>query len=277
MKKTLNCNGKLLSLEEAKVMGILNLGDRSFYDGGQYLDLDKAMAQVERMIEDGVDVVDLGPSSSKPGEKISDPEEEIKCIIPIIEGVLKRFPETILSIDSYHAKVVRVGIEAGAHIINDISAGAIDEEMLNTVIDLDVPYIMMHMNGVPENMQKNTNYDNIYKEMIAYFLDRVTYLRNHGVKDIVLDPGFGFGKTIEQNYYLLKHLNVLEMFDLPVLAGLSRKSMIYKLLEIEANDALNGTSVLNLLALQNGASILRVHDVKEAKETIKLYNYFYGV
>ena len=276
-KKTLNIKGKILDLSTPKVMGILNLNDDSFYDGGKFVEQDAAINQVSNLIEAGVDILDIGPSSSKPGQSISDQETELNKVLPLLEIIKKQFPELIISIDTYHAKVAAQCIDNGAHIINDISAGNIDDKMFEVVAEKDVPYIMMHMQGTPENMQENPTYDHLINDIIDYFLEKVSQLRELGVKDIVVDPGFGFGKTMEHNYQILKHLTSFSLLELPLLAGLSRKSMIYKYLETDAKQSLNGTTALNMLALQNGAQILRVHDVKAAKETIKLYNYYNSI
>ena len=251
-------------------MGILNLNQDSFYDGGKYLGQDAIIAQVSKMQTDGMTILDLGPSSSKPGQSISNPADEIKILQETLALILKNFNDLIISVDTYHAKVAHWAINNGAHIINDISAGQIDAKMFEVVKSLNVPYIMMHMKGVPSNMQKQPCYEDLEKEVLDYFVDKVTYLNDQGVKDIVIDPGFGFGKTISDNYRLLKNMNVFKMLDVPILAGVSRKSMIYKVLETTPAEALNGTSVLNILALENGANILRVHDVKEAIECIKI-------
>lgn len=277
VKKTLNCNGKILDLSSPKIMGILNLNQDSFYDGGKYLGQDAIIAQVSKMQTDGMTILDLGPSSSKPGQSISNPADEIKILQETLALILKNFNDLIISVDTYHAKVAHWAINNGAHIINDISAGQIDAKMFEVVKSLNVPYIMMHMKGVPSNMQNQPCYEDLEKEVLDYFVDKVTYLKDQGVKDIVIDPGFGFGKTISDNYRLLKNMNVFKMLDVPILAGVSRKSMIYKVLETTPAEALNGTSVLNILALENGANILRVHDVKQAKETIKLYNYYNSI
>lgn len=276
-KKTLNIKGKILDLSTPKVMGILNLNDDSFYDGGKFVEQDAAINQVSNLIEAGVDILDIGPSSSKPGQSISDQETELNKVLPLLEIIKKQFPELIISIDTYHAKVAAQCINNGAHIINDISAGNIDDKMFEVIADKGVPYIMMHMQGTPENMQENPTYDHLINDIIDYFLEKVSQLRELGVKDIVVDPGFGFGKTMEHNYQILKHLTSFSLLELPLLTGLSRKSMIYKYLETDAKQSLNGTTALNMLALQNGAQILRVHDVKAAKETIKLYNYYNSI
>ena len=258
-------------------MGILNLNNDSFYDGGKFVEQDAAISQVSKLIEAGVDILDIGPSSSKPGQSISDQETELNKVLPLLEIIKKQFPELIISIDTYHAKVAEKCIDNGAHIINDISAGNIDDKMFEVVAEKGVPYIMMHMQGTPENMQDFPEYDHLINDIIDYFLEKVSQLRELGVKDIVVDPGFGFGKTMEHNYQILKHLTSFSLLELPLLAGLSRKSMIYKYLGTDAKQSLNGTIALNMLALKNGAQILRVHDVKAAKETIKLYNYYNSI
>lgn len=272
--KTINCKGKLLDLSVPKVMGILNVTPDSFYDGGRFTSEEKVLVQVEKMLNDGADIIDVGGMSSRPGAEIIKPEQELERVLPVVKLISNTYPESIVSIDTVNAKVAKECIEAGASIINDISAGLIDKSMFKTVAALKVPYILMHMQGLPENMQLNPKYENnIVLEIIDFFSNRIKELEALGITDIIIDPGFGFGKTIEHNYQILKQLNDFSIFDKPILAGLSRKSMIYKPLGISASEALNGTSVLNAFALQNSASILRVHDVKEAKETIKLLSY----
>lgn len=252
-------------------MGILNVTPDSFYDGGQYNEVDNALFQVEKMLEEGADIIDIGGMSSRPGAEIISTDEELQRVVPVVEKIAQKFPESIISIDTIKAKVAKDAIEAGGHIVNDISAGQFDSRFYQTVADLGVPYVLMHMNGSPKTMQVNPNYDNVVTHITDFFIQEVGILRGLGVKDIILDVGFGFGKTIEHNYQLLKQLGDFQIFDLPMMIGISRKSMIYKYLNIEAKDALNGTSVLHLAALQNGGNILRVHDVKAAKEVIQLW------
>ena len=271
MNNLINCKGRLLDLSQPKVMGILNVTPDSFYDGGQYNEVDNALFQVEKMLEEGADIIDIGGMSSRPGAEIISTDEELQRVVPVVEKIAQKFPESIISIDTIKAKVAKDAIEAGGHIVNDISAGQFDSRFYQTVADLGVPYVLMHMNGSPKTMQVNPNYDNVVTHITDFFIQEVGILRGLGVKDIILDVGFGFGKTIEHNYQLLKQLGDFQIFDLPMMIGISRKSMIYKYLNIEAKDALNGTTALHLAALQNGGNILRVHDVKAAKEVIQLW------
>ena len=267
---TINCNSRLIDLNLPKVMGILNVTPNSFYDGGKHNEINSIMHQVDKMLSEGADFIDIGAYSSKPNAEFVSEEEEIKRLIPIIKELVDHFPTIVLSVDTFRANVAKVAVEHGAGIVNDISAGLLDEKMLETVADLKVPYIMMHMRGNPQTMQSLTNYEDIVKEMIFYFSERIQKARSYGISDIVIDPGFGFAKTLEQNYEVLHKMELFSMLELPLLAGISRKSMIYKVLENSPQEALNGTSVLNTIALQKGAKILRVHDVKEAVECIKL-------
>ncbi|WP_394970482.1 dihydropteroate synthase [uncultured Croceitalea sp.] len=269
---TINCKGDLIDLSTPKVMGVLNLTPDSFYDGGKYKSESDILKKVEKMLFEGTTFIDIGAYSSRPGATNISEEEELKRITPIIEFVLNKFPQVLISIDTFRSKVAARCIEMGASIINDISAGKLDEQMLDTVAKYQVPYIMMHMKGNPQNMKEMTNYDDLLKDILFYFSERVQAARSKKINDIILDPGFGFAKNIQQNYRLLANLNLLKTFDLPILAGLSRKSMIYKPLKNTAQEALNGTTALNMLALNSGASILRVHDVKEALECITLFN-----
>lgn len=271
MNNLINCKGQLLDLSQPKIMGILNVTPDSFYDGGKYNAIDNALFQTEKMLEQGADIIDVGGMSSRSGAEIITTEEELRRVVPVVEKIVATFPNTIISIDTIKSEVAKNGIEAGGHIVNDISAGQFDDQLYKTVAELDVPYILMHMNGSPKTMQINPNYDDVITHVTDFFIREVGILRNLGVKDILLDVGFGFGKTIEHNYQLLRQMTDFQIFDLPLLVGVSRKSMIYKYLNIEAKEALNGTSVLHLAALQNGGNILRVHDVKEAKEVIQLW------
>jgi dihydropteroate synthase len=255
-------------------MGIVNLTDDSFFDGGKYRQMDDAVQHCENLLNEGADILDLGACSTRPGAKLTTAKEEIERLIPVIREVKRRFPDSILSIDSVWAEVVRAVVAEGAEIINDISGGQFDEQMFEAVAECNVPYILMHTNATPDRMQKEIHYDNLILDICKYFSQRIERLRMFDVKDIILDLGFGFGKTLEQNYQLLKRQKEFEVFELPILTGISRKSMIYKPLGISPQDALNGTTCLNTLALQNGASILRVHDVKEAKQCVKLYSLF---
>jgi dihydropteroate synthase len=269
---TINCKGQLIDFTSPKVMGILNVTPNSFFDGGKYKNESEMLSQVGKMLADGAAFIDVGAYSSKPSAEFVSEEEELQRIVPIINLILEYYPETLISVDTFRSEVAKVCIENGAAIINDISAGNLDEKMLETVAKYNVPYIMMHMRGTPETMQKMTNYDNIVKEMLFYFSERVAQARSLGINDLIIDPGFGFAKTLEQNYEVLQKLELFEMLELPLLAGVSRKSMIYKTLNSSADEALNGTTVLNTIALIKGAKILRVHDVKEAVECVTLFN-----
>jgi dihydropteroate synthase len=268
---TINCNGKLIDLTLPKVMGILNITPNSFFDGGKYADENSILKQVEKMLVDGATFIDVGAYSSKPNAEFVSEDEEISRLIPVIELILKNFPETLISVDTFRSAVAKKAIENGACIINDISAGNLDENMLETVAKLQVPYIMMHMKGNPKTMQSLAQYENIVKEMLFYFSNKVAQARSLGINDLIIDPGFGFAKTLEQNFEVMNKLELFQILEFPLLVGVSRKSMIYKTLETSAEFALNGTTVLNTIALQKGAKILRVHDVKEAMECVKLY------
>ena len=267
---TINCKGHLIDLSSPKVMGILNITPDSFYDGGKYNSEKAIIKHVEQMLLEGATFIDIGAYSSKPGADFVSGDEELARILPIITRVLKEFPEALLSIDTFRSRVAKECIQMGAALINDISAGKLDDTMLNTVADLHVPYIMMHMRGTPQTMQKQTVYNNLVKDILFYFSERIAAARQLGIVDIIIDPGFGFAKTLEQNFELLNQLELFNMLELPLLVGVSRKSMIYKTLQNSASQALNGTTALNTIALQKGANILRVHDVKEAIETIQL-------
>jgi len=271
---TLNCKGTLLDLSEPLVMGILNVTPDSFFDGGKYTKADNVLAQVSKMLEDGATIIDVGGMSSRPGAEVIDEKEELKRVLPVIEQIVTKFPEVIISIDTVNAKVAEKSVEAGASIINDISAGSLDDKMFETVAKVGVPYVLMHMQGRPETMQAQPTYEDMMTNILDFFIEKIGRLRALKVKDIILDPGFGFGKTIEDNYHLLKNIDAFKILGLPLMVGISRKSMIYKVLETSAQEALNGTTVLNTLALENGAKILRVHEVKEAMETIKLWKKF---
>ncbi|WP_091424117.1 dihydropteroate synthase [Formosa sp. Hel1_31_208] len=251
-------------------MGILNVTPDSFYDGGRYRNMSAILKQVETMLNEGATFIDIGAYSSKPNANHVSEAEELQRIIPIVEYLVKNFPEVILSVDTFRSQVAKQCVLAGASMINDISAGHLDKAMLKTVAELSVPYIMMHMRGTPQTMQQLTSYDDLIKDILIYFSERIAVARNLGIIDLIIDPGFGFAKTLEQNYELLDKLELLQMAGLPLLAGVSRKSMIYKILENSSAEALNGTTVLNTIALQKGASILRVHDVMEAVECIQL-------
>ena len=267
---TLNCKGLLMDLSTPRVMGILNLTPDSFHDGGRHRNIDEILYHTERMLSEGADIIDIGGMSSKPGSQIIDIDEELSRLIKPITEIRKRFPHTILSIDTIHAKVASESVAHGVNIVNDISAGTLDTDMLPTVAGLGVPYIIMHMQGTPETMQLAPSYQNVTTEVSHYLATRIQACQSIGIRDIIIDPGFGFGKSNEHNFQLLKDLALLKALGCPILAGLSRKSVITKTLGIKNADALNGTSVLNTIALLNGANILRVHDVKEAREAVIL-------
>jgi len=270
VNKTLKIEGELIDLTTPRVMGILNVTPDSFYDGGRHQQNDAILKQVEKMISEGADFIDVGGYSSRPGATDISAEEEANRVVPAITLIKKEFPSIILSIDTFRASVARHAIEAGASIINDVSGGQQDETMFAAVADLQVPYILMHMKGTPQTMTQQTQYTHLVKEVADYFTQRIIQLEALGVKDIIIDPGFGFAKNVEQNFTLLTNLDHLKILSKPVLVGLSRKSMIWKTLETTPDFAQNGTTVLNTIALMKGASILRVHDVKEAKEAIRL-------
>ncbi|MFV5700732.1 dihydropteroate synthase [Flavobacterium sp. XS2P12] len=268
----INCKGQLIDLSTPKVMGILNVTPNSFFDGGKYKNENEILSQVEKMLIDGATFIDLGAYSSKPSAEFVSEQEEISRIVPAIDLILKHFPETILSIDTFRSEVAKASIENGAAIINDIAAGNLDDKMFGIIAKYNVPYIMMHMRGNPQTMQKLTNYEDIVKEMLFYFSELIAKARSFGINDLIIDPGFGFAKTIEQNYEVFQKMELFKMLELPLLIGISRKSMIYKSLNTNVEKALNGTTVLNTLALTKGAKILRVHDVKEAMECVTLFN-----
>ena len=269
---TINCKGQLIDLASPKVMGILNVTPNSFFDGGKYKTESVILSQVGKMLTDGATFIDVGAYSSKPSAEFVSEKEELNRIVPVVNLILEKFPDCLISIDTFRSEVAKVCLENGAAIINDISAGNLDDKMLETIAKYNAPYIMMHMRGTPQTMQTMANYDNIVKEMLFYFSERVAKARSYGINDLIIDPGFGFAKTLEQNYEVLQKLELFEMLELPLLAGFSRKSMIYKTLNSNAQEALNGTSVLNTIALTKGAKILRVHDVKEAMECVTLFN-----
>jgi len=272
---SLNCNGKLLFIEKPLVMGILNITDDSFYAGSRMQSLNAVKDQAEEMLREGADILDLGAQSTRPGSSRISAEDELNKLLPSIKIIKQSFPESVLSIDTYHAKVAKECVAAGAAIINDISGGEMDKEMIKTVGNLGVPYICMHMKGVPETMQQEANYENVTREILDFFIAKIEECKSEGIKDIIIDPGFGFGKNISQNFLLLKNLELFKILDKPIMAGLSRKSTIYKTLKISPEESLNGTIVLNTIALLNSVSILRVHDVKEAREAISLIDAYW--
>ncbi len=266
----ISCKGKLIDLTTPKIMGILNLTPDSFYDGGLYNNTDRALAQTEKMLLEGATFIDVGGASSKPGAVEVSADEELARVLPVIEKIHIKFPDTLISIDTYRSDVAQQAVAAGAAMVNDISGGNLDAKMLKTVGALGVPFVAMHMQGKPQNMQDKPSYDNILTDIRSFFAAKIDAAHKAGIHDIIIDPGFGFGKTLEHNYALLKHLSSIQMDGVPMLIGVSRKSMIYKLLQIEVAEAGNGTSVLNTVALQQGAQILRVHDVKDAHQAVQL-------
>lgn len=273
---TLQIKGKLYLVDRPWVMGIMNMTPDSFFvDSRVELTLDGVLRIAERMVEEGAEILDIGGYSSRPGAAEVSPEEEISRTVPYIEAIKKRFPETLISIDTFRASVARPAVEAGADIVNDISAGDLDPNMLETVGMLGAPYIAMHMKGSPQTMQALAAYTDITKEICYFFSRKLEECRKFGIKDVIIDPGFGFAKTLEQNYEILRNLAYFKTIECILLVGLSRKSMIYKKLEIKPEDALNGTTALHMFSLLHGANILRVHDVKAAKETIELYKQLY--
>jgi len=270
-KVTLNAGGKLIDLSRPKVMGIINLTPDSFYAGSRKQGIDAALQQAEKMLDEGADFLDLGAYSSRPGADDIGIQEETDRLLPVVEAIVKRSPDAVLSIDTFRAPVAEAAINAGAHIINDISGGQLDDEMFTTVARLQVPYILMHMKGNPKTMNQLAVYDDVFAEVYDYFADKYYQLKQLGVHDVIIDPGFGFAKKPEHGFQLMKRLKDFEMLGLPILAGISRKKMIYGLLNITAAEALNGTTALNTIALSKGANILRVHDVKEAVEAVKIW------
>ncbi|NQX80876.1 MAG: dihydropteroate synthase [Flavobacteriaceae bacterium] len=268
--QTINCKGKLIDLKKPKIMGVLNITPDSFYDGSTNQNSKFIVDKVNDMLANGATFIDIGGYSSRPNASDVSTKEELKRVLPIIDLLIKEFPEILISIDTFRAEVAEKAINKGACIINDISAGNMDKNMYDTVADLQVPYIIMHMVGTPQTMQNNTNYDDIIKDIIYYFSEITAKLNRKGVNDIVIDLGFGFSKTIEQNYHLLNNLELFKVLEQPILTGVSRKSMLYKPLGIEAKDALNATTVANTIALSKGTSILRVHDVKQAMEAVNI-------
>lgn len=269
---TINCKGNLIDLSTPKVMGILNVTPNSFYDGGKFFEEKEILQQVKKMISEGATFIDIGAYSSKPRAEYVSENEELKRIVPVVNLIQKHFPKVVISIDTFRSEVARTCIENGACVINDISAGSVDQKMMETVAKYNVPYVMMHKRGTPQTMQTMTNYENIVKEILFYFSEKVALARSFGINDLIIDPGFGFAKTLDQNYEILQKLELFEMLELPLLIGISRKSMIYNLFKCTPEEALNGTTVINTIALTKGAKILRVHDVKEAMECITLFN-----
>ena len=272
-KNKKNIYSSIFSTEKKVVMGILNITNDSFFDGGRYTNDEQIIRQTKKMLDEGATIIDIGAQSSRPGANQISSEKELKILIPAVKLLKKTFPDITLSIDTFWSKTAVNCINLGADMINDISAGSIDVKMIPTIAKLNKPYVLMHMKGQPKNMQINPSYGNLIEEITEFFKNKIQQLKNLGFNKIILDPGFGFGKTIEDNYKLINQLDELQKFQMPILIGISRKSMIYNLLNISAKDALNGTSILNTIALQKGAKILRVHDAKEAVECIKIYDF----
>ena len=272
--QTLNCRGKILDLSSPKVMGILNVTPDSFFNSGAHQNENAILEHVENMLSQGADIIDIGGASSRPGAEEVTENEELQRVIPVVKLLIKKFPEAILSVDTYRGKVALEAVQEGAAMINDISAGETDPYLFEVLPQLNVPYILMHMQGTPQMMQDNPRYENLIIELIDFFVDKLNKLKERGVKDIILDPGIGFGKTLEHNYELLKKLHNFNIFGLPVLIGLSRKSLICKLLKVNPQEALTGTTALHTIALLGGANILRVHDVAEAREVIKIIEFY---
>ena len=272
---TLNCKGRILVIDKPLVMGIINATPDSFFGGSRFNGVDEIVAKAEKMLNEGADILDIGGQSTRPGSELISAEEEIERVIPAIKAIAKKNPKAFISIDTFYSKVAAAAVDAGASIVNDISAGSMDNKMIATVAELKVPYILMHMKGTPQTMQQNAIYKDVTLDVLDFFISKTHELQKAGIVDIIIDPGFGFAKTIDQNFELLKNLSVFKMLDKTIMLGISRKSTIYKTLGVNAEESLNGTTVLNTIGLMNGASILRVHDVKEARETIKLFSATY--
>ena len=272
-KNSINCAGKLISLDSPLVMGILNVSPESFYDNSSYLSLEKVIERAKTILDEGGSIIDIGAESTRPGSTPITAGEELKRLIPAIRSVKENFPEAIISADTSKAIVAEKAVEAGASVINDISGGTFDKAMFNTIAALNVPYILMHIKGRPETMQQKPFYENVVKEVMVYFSEKISSLRLLGVRDIILDPGFGFGKDLNHNFTLLNRLGDFKIFELPIMAGISRKRMINEVINTTPKEALNGTTVANTLALLNGADFLRVHDVKQAVEAAKIVTF----
>lgn len=273
---TLNCKGKLLVGDKPLVMGIINATPDSFYGGSRFTGIDAILQHADQMLRDGAAILDIGGQSTRPGSKQINAEEELKRVVGAVESLHSHFPEAIISADTYYSAVATKVVEAGASMINDISAGSMDKDMIATIARLQVPYILMHMQGEPQTMQENPVYGNVTKEILDFFIARMAELREAGINDLIIDPGFGFGKTIAHNFELLRNLKLFSILERPILVGISRKSTIFRTLGNTVEQALNGTTVLNTILLLNGASILRVHDVKEAVEAVKLIEAYKG-
>lgn len=271
MSKLININGKLIDLTTPIVMGVVNITPDSFYSGSRITAVEQAVDRAVQIVNEGGTIIDVGGQSTSPASKMLSAKEELERVIPVLKAIRKELPDAIISIDTFYSDVAKSAVEQyGVNIINDISGGQIDDEMFDTVSRLQVPYILMHMRGTPQTMQQMTDYGNLIQELFYYFSKKIAELNALGVNDIIIDPGFGFSKTQDQNYQLMNYLKYFDTFDVPLLVGISRKSMIYKFLDITSEESLNGTTVLNTISLLSGAQILRVHDVKEAVECIKL-------
>ncbi len=270
----INCKGKLITTERPIVMGIINATPDSFYKGDLENGMEGVLQLATEMLQSGATILDIGGQSTKPGSSEISVETEIERVVPVIAMLHEKFPEAIISVDTFSSEVAKAGVDAGASMVNDVSGGEMDSEMIPVVAALKVPYICMHMKGTPQNMQDFANYEDVAKEILNYFVAKLYQCRNAGIIDVIIDPGFGFAKNAAHNFYLLKHLSLFQILNCPILAGLSRKSTIYKTLGIKPAEALNGTTVLNTLALNNGTDILRVHDVKEAMEAILLFEQY---
>ncbi|OSZ79234.1 dihydropteroate synthase [Chitinophagaceae bacterium IBVUCB1] len=275
VQTTLQSKGRLLDISTPVIMGILNATPDSFYNKGRESDADSILRNAERMLSEGAAILDVGGASTKPGSGIIAPDEELRRVLPVLEALHRRFPDAWLSVDTYHSRVAKEAVAAGASIINDVSSGSIDSDMIATVAKLQVPYIAMHMQGTPATMQQNPQYNNVTQDILNYLRTTIDTCEAAGIKDIIIDPGFGFGKTLEHNYELLRNMHTLRMLGKPILAGISRKGMVWKALGTTPDEALNGTTALHMIALQQGANILRVHDVKEATEVVTLLRYLH--
>lgn len=271
---SINCRGRLLQTTDPIVMGVINITPDSFYAGSRFLAFDKVELQVEKMLSQGASIIDIGAMSTRPGAAVITPQEELSRILEPIKVIRKRFPNTFISLDTISGEVASACIEEGVDMINDISGGSMDDKLLDVVAKYKIPYILMHMLGTPEIMQHSPDYTDVVVEVLSYLKNKVHKLRQRGIAELIIDPGFGFGKSLEHNYQLLKNLNVLKILDCPILVGMSRKKMVQLVVKQDAENALNGTTAVNLLALQNGANILRVHDVKEAVETVAIYKQY---
>lgn len=268
---TLNCRGKLLVIEKPLVMGIINVTPDSFFAGSRAQRMDEILRKADTMLTEGADIIDIGGQSTRPGSENPGADEEMRRVLPAIETITNKNPQAIISVDTYQSAVAKEAVAAGASMVNDISGGHLDAGMLATVAALKVPYICMHMKGTPQNMQDNAVYESVSRDVLDFFIERIHACKDAGIVDVIADPGFGFSKTINHNFQLLKNLSIFKMLERPVLVGISRKSTIYKTLGIDVKDALNGSTVLHTLALLNGANILRVHDVREAREAVALF------